>query len=169
MVVNKITYNYFNEKLASKYSGIDLEKKVAKCSRGAFKVLYFSFTSFFGIVYVLRDTHFGPPEMFGNGMTMTMFGDWPFVQMPYLLKFYYLLSFSYYVEDGIMHMIQTPNFDYWEMVLHHVVTSMLIFSSYMNGVWNIGILVLIQMDVEDIFIGAIRAIMDYSNIYVILL
>lgn len=84
--------------------------------------------------------------------------------MPDMLKFYYMLSFGYYLEDGLMLFFQTPNFDFWEMILHHVITCMLIFSSYMSGFWNIGIYILVQMDVEDIFIGLIRAVMDFSSV-----
>ncbi len=134
-----------------------------KCSKGVFKVFYFSFTFCFGLFGVLRQTNFAPSIMFGSGELMYTFGQWPYTIMPSGLKFYYMLSFSYYVEDGIIHIFSTPNYDYWEMVLHHTLTAMLIFSSYMNGFWNIGIFVLIQMDNADIWVGAIRAVMDYGN------
>ena len=163
-IINYSTYNFFKGKLGNKYSPEELEKKIKKCSRGLFKVLYFSFTFIFGLFYVLNTTHFSPPTMFGSGELKTCFGDWPFTPMPDTLKFYYLLSFSYYVEDGIVHLFLPPNYDYWEMVLHHVITAMLIFSSYMNGFWNIGIFVLVQMDFEDIPIGMIRVVMDYASI-----
>lgn len=132
-----------------------------KCSRGVFKVIYFTFTFVFGLFFVLRKTNFAASVMFGDGELLYTFGAWPYTPMPTGMKFYYLLSFSYYVEDGIVHLFMPPNFDYWEMVLHHTITAMLIFASYMNGFWVIGIFVLIQMDMADVWIGAIRAVMDY--------
>jgi len=87
--------------------------------------------------------------------------DWPFTEMPKHLKFYYIMSLSYYLEDLVFHLIQSPNSDYYEMILHHLVTAMLIFASYFNSLWNFGIFVLMQMDIADVFIGLIRVLMDF--------
>lgn len=162
--LNTYTSDFFKEKLEHKYSGDELDRKIKKCTKGAFKVIFFGFTFFFGLFKVLRMTNFGPTMMFGGGELLYTFGEWPFTTMPPALKFYYMLSFSYYVEDGIVHMFMPPNYDYWEMILHHVITAMLIFSSYMSGFWCIGIFVLIQMDFEDITVGIIRVVMDFASI-----
>ena len=162
-LINYSTYGFFMRKLEGKYSKEELEMKIQKCSKGVFKVLYFSFTFSFGLFWVLKNTSFAPSILFGEGELLYLMGNWPYTPMPDGLKFYYLLSFSYYVEDGLVHLFMPPNFDYWEMVLHHVITAMLIFDSYMNGFWNLGIFVLITMDFEDIPIGMIRVVMDYSH------
>jgi len=156
------SYSFFKSKL-TKYEGDELERKIKKCSRGVFKVYYFTFNFLFGYIFVLRDTKFCPPLMFGDGELMTVFSDWPFTEMPKYLKFYYMWSLSYYLEDLVFHLFQSPNSDYFEMILHHIITAMLIFSSYFNGFWNIGIFVLMQMDAADIFVGWIRIILDYAN------
>ena len=156
------TYSYFKEKL-TKYQGEELERKIRKCARGVFKIFNFTFIFIFGWIFVLRDTKFWPPIMLGEGELMTVFSDWPYTEMPKFLKFYYIWSLSYYLEDLVFHLFQSPNSDYFEMILHHIITAMLIFSSYFNGFWNIGIFVLMQMDVADIFIGWIRIILDYAN------
>ena len=74
-----------------------------------------------------------------------------------------MLWLSYYVEDGFMHMIQTPNRDFWEITLHHMITAMLIFASYMNGFWNFGVLVLVQMDIWNISVNIMRMGNDYFS------
>lgn len=160
--IDQFTYSYFKGKL-QKYEGEDLEKKIKKCSKGAFKAVYFSFTFLFGWLMVLRQTPFHPPMMLGSGNLMYVFSDWPFTMQPTYLKFYYILSISYYIEDLIIMLISDPNSDFWEMILHHQLSAMLIFASYMNGYWNIGIFVLMQMDIADVFVGIIRAVMDYSS------
>lgn len=119
----------------------------------------------FGWRVVLTDTKFSPPLMLGDGEIMYLMSDWPYMEMPRCLKFYYVMSLSYYIEDLIFHIIQSPNSDYFEMILHHLVTGMLIFSSYFNSLWNFGIFVLMQMDLADVFIGLIRTIMDFSSTY----
>lgn len=166
--IDQFTFPIFKSLLQEKYSGEDLEKKMIKCSKGVFKTLYFGFTFFFGWYMVLSETTFHSPWMFGNGELMKTFSDWPFTMMPPHLKFYYILSVSYYVEDMLVIMVLDPNSDFWEMILHHLISIMLIFSSYINGFWNVGIHVLIQMDISDAFVGLIRATMDYAPVPVII-
>jgi acyl-CoA-dependent ceramide synthase len=101
--------------------------------------------------------------MLGSGDNMLMFGDYPYTPMPAMLKPYYLLCLSYYVEDLTVHLFSQPSFDYWEMTLHHIITLILVSTSYMNSLWSIGVFVLVQMDVEDIFIGLIRIFMDFTS------
>jgi hypothetical protein len=122
-------------------------------------------TVYIGLFHVLRVTNFCPPLMLGDGDSMLMFGNWPYTVKPPMMKYYYMLSLSYYTEDLVNHLILPPNFDYWEMVLHHVITGMLIVGSYINGFWNIGVFVLVQMDVEDIFIGLVRIYPDFASIF----
>lgn len=128
-----------------------------------FKVIFFSLTVYIGYEHILKDLYFNPPLMFGTGDSLMMFGDYPYTPMPAMLKPYYLLSLSYYVEDLASHLVLPPSSDYWEMALHHVITLILVSTSYMNSLWNIGIFVLVQMDVADFFIGLIRIFMEYSS------
>lgn len=141
--------------------------KVTKCCRGLFKVLYFSMTFIGGWQYVLKDTNFTPPVMLGNGNEELVVGDYPFNEMPKHLKLYYIGSVSYYFQDLVVHLITTPNSDYFEMILHHLVAIELIVSSYLFGMWSIGIWVLMQMDLADIWIGLIRLCMDFANKYLV--
>lgn len=145
ILIRKSLDEYFKKRLSVKFTGEDLEKKIFKSCKGVFKVLYFSITSTVGYL-VLRETNFASWLMFCGGDSDLIAGNWPFIKMPSLMKFHYMLCLSYYVEDGVAHMIQTPNYDYWEMTLHHMIAAMLIFASYMNGFWNFGVLVLVQMD-----------------------
>lgn len=160
-----LTYSYFERKYEGRYEGEILDRKVRKCSRGLFKVIHFGYLFLLGWLKVLGETNFHSPLMFGEGNTFYVFSDWPYTPMPSCLKFYYMMSMSYYVEDLIMHVISPPNSDYWEMILHHLIAAMLIFASYMNGIWVLGIFVLMQMDCADIFVGMIRVIMDFSSVF----
>ena len=159
--VNSTWTNFLISKLGKKYSGEDLEQKVTKWCKGIFKVIFFSLTFYVGLFHVLNKTNFSPPLMFGDGTQLKTFGDWPFTPKPAMFRIYYMLSMAYYIEDWLVHLVQTPKFDYWEMILHHIVTIMLIYGSYMNGFWILGVYVLPQMDISDIFIGLIRSVMDF--------
>lgn len=111
---------------------------------------------------MLFDTNFSDPAMLGSGVSRYTFGNWPFTKMPNLMKFHYMLCLSYYIEDGVIHLTQAPDYDFWEMTLHHVIAGMLIFASYMNGFWVLGVKVLIQMDFEDIWVGLSRFMHDFA-------
>lgn len=161
MGIKYFTEAFFIRKLNKKYTGGDLVQKVDKCLKGVFKVIYFSIVFYIGLFQVLNKTNFGPTITFGDGDHRLALGNYPYTAMPVLLKFYYMLSMSYYVEDGIGHIFNTPKFDFWEMVLHHIIAFMLLLDSYMNGFWIFAVLILPQMDFEDIWIGLIRCTMDY--------
>ncbi len=161
--IDQFTNPYFRAKYGNKYDGEELDKKVLKCSKGLFKVLHFSFTFLLGMK-VVSETNFHSPLMFGSGNTSLVFADWPFTAMADFTKFYYMWSLCYYVEDMFVHCFMPPNSDFWEMILHHVVAILLIFASYMNGFWMIGIYVLMQMDISDVFVGLIRVVMDFAPI-----
>ena len=111
---------------------------------------------------VLKDTSFCPPLMLGDGELMNVFSDWPYTEIPKYIRFYYMMSISYYLEDLFIHIIRPPNSDYFEMIMHHIVAMMLIFTSYMNHFWNIGMFVLMQMDIADVFVGLIRVCIDFA-------
>lgn len=164
-LATKLSKNFFRKKLEGKYHGETLDMKISKCCRGAFKVTYFTFTSLFGFFFVMNEVTYSPPLMGGDGDEYLILSDFPFTKMPRFLKFYYMFSFSYYAEDLITHVFKAPNSDYFEMILHHLVTIELMLGSYLGSYWMYGILVLIQMDIADIFIGLIRVVMDFCKWY----
>jgi hypothetical protein len=160
---------YFTSKMSTKYSGEVLEMKVAKCCRGLFKVMYFGCTFIGAWKLVIPDTNYSPELMLGSGDERLIISDYPYTEIPKYLKFYYLCSLSYYVEDLLVHVLQSPSSDYFEMILHHLVTIELIVLSYLCGFWTFGIWILMQMDLADIFIGLIRVVMDFCKSYITVL
>ena len=114
--------------------------------------------------YVLSDTNYHTPLMFGSGDQMYLFSDWPFTEMPRHLKLYYMIGLSYHFEDSVAHFFHPIQNDFFEMLLHHYITILLIVGSYMSSFWNIGIIVMIQMDNGDAVGGAMKAFMDISDL-----
>mmetsp|Transcript_5128 Transcript_5128/g.5868 ORF Transcript_5128/g.5868 Transcript_5128/m.5868 type:complete len:122 (-) Transcript_5128:418-783(-) len=119
--------------------------KMYKSTRNLFKLFYFFFISAFGF-YVLSDTSFHSPLMFGSGDYFYFMSDWPFNEFPRYFKLYYMIGLSYHFEDSIAHFFHPIQNDFFEMLLHHYITIMLISCSYMLSFWNLGIVVMIQMD-----------------------
>jgi hypothetical protein len=167
-LIKKHTQPFFVKKLSIKYSGEVLKLKLEKCSKNCFKIFYFAFITALGF-YVYSDTEYHSPIMFGSGESKLMFSDWPFDKIPRLMKFYYMVGMSYHVEDSLHHLIHPAQSDFYEMLLHHYITVILIVGSFMSGCWNGGLNVMIQMDNGDIFVGLIRSVMDFAPVPVILI
>ena len=123
--------------------------------------------------------------MHGSGDMRYINSDWPFMVIPRyrengisVLKIYYMINTSYYLEDILRYMymitqdgwyyviIQTP--DTIEMLVHHVVTLLLVITSYMTQFWNSGLNVMIQMDNGDVWAGVIKGFMDITPIWFVL-
>lgn len=139
---------FFRRKHKLKHSGEVLEGKVYKSNRNFFKVFYFFFITCFGM-YVYSGTKYHSPTMFGKGNIMYTYSDWPYNQMPDYVKLYYMVGLSYHLEVTIMHFFLPAQNDFFEMLLHHYITILLIVGSYKTAWWNVGINVMIQMDNGD--------------------
>ena len=113
----------------------------------------------FGL-YVYADTNYQSPFMLGRGDHMLMGSDWPYNRVPRCLKVYYMMNFSYHLEDLLAHLIHPAQNDFFEMLLHHYITLMLVAGSYMTNVWNSGINAMIQMDNGDFFVGVVKTFID---------
>lgn len=147
-IVAKASRKYFHSRLKLKYQDEALELKVYKSTRNFFKVFYFAFITLFGF-YVYADTNYQSPVMFGSGDMMYLRSDWPYNPLPRFLKLYYMIGLSYHFEDTVHHLFHPAQNDFFEMLLHHYITLLLIVGSYMTGMWNSGIGVMIQMDNGD--------------------
>jgi len=145
-LVRKYTGPVFRSKLEKKYNGEALNLKVYKSTRNFFKIFYYSFITFLGF-YVLSDTEFHSFMMFGKGNFMYLKSDWPYNKVPNLYKMYYMIGMSYHLEDTVSHFFHPIQNDFFEMLLHHYITIMLVMGSHMISTWNFGIIVMIQMDI----------------------
>ena len=72
------------------------------------------------------------------------------------LKYYYLLQFSYWLQQALVMLIklEKPRKDYYELVAHHLVTLWLIGWSYLVNLTMIGTTVFVAMDIPDTFLAA---------------
>mmetsp|Transcript_35805 Transcript_35805/g.41409 ORF Transcript_35805/g.41409 Transcript_35805/m.41409 type:complete len:205 (-) Transcript_35805:1-615(-) len=107
--------------------------------------------------------------MYGSGDTMYSFSDWPYSPYPRLLKLYYMIGLSYHFEDTVHHLVHKAQNDFFEMLLHHYITILLVVGSYMTNEWNHGVSVMIQMDNGDCFGGMMKAFMDIMPTSLILI
>jgi len=105
-------------------------------------------------VYVMRQL---PTWWFNLEPVWTQYPHWRMVPD---LKCYYLLQFSYWLQQLLVLILrlEKPRKDYAELVFHHVVALWLIGWSYLTNFTLIGNLVFVTMDVSDLFLGLAKSL-----------
>ena len=155
LLTSKLLKGYFYGKFKGRFEGEALHLKVHKATKNLFKGGYYIWMVIFGF-YVFSDTEYQSSMMFGSGKMEYLYSNWPYNPTPRCLKFYYMAGISYHTSDMIHLLIKPAQSDFFEMLLHHYITIMLIVGSYMTNFWNHGIKVMIQMDTGEVLIGVLR-------------
>eukprot|EP00924_Labyrinthula_sp_SR-Ha-C_P002609 snap_masked-scaffold_13-processed-gene-1.37-mRNA-1 protein AED:0.00 eAED:0.00 QI:25/0/0.5/1/0/0.5/2/57/354 len=65
------------------------------------------------------------------------------------LTFFYIAYCSRYFQGFVSVLLEAKRKDFWEMVVHHVVTCIVVSVSYMYGIVKIGLSIMIVMDLAD--------------------
>jgi acyl-CoA-dependent ceramide synthase len=79
--------------------------------------------------------------------------DWPNREISGLRKWYILVQYAFWLQQILVINIEARRKDYWQMFTHHVVTTMLIFTSYGYHQTKVANLILCIMDTADILLG----------------
>ena len=74
---------------------------------------------------------------------------WPDREITGMMKWYYLVQFSFWLQQIVTVNIEERRKDHWQMFTHHIVTCTLMFWSYGYHWTKVGNLILCLMDVVD--------------------
>ncbi|EMR10853.1 hypothetical protein PNEG_00999 [Pneumocystis murina B123] len=78
--------------------------------------------------------------------------QYPQVDLKPHIKWYYLVQFSFWIQQIFVVNIEKRRKDYYEMFFHHIITCTLIFMSYIYHFTQVGNAVMCIMDLSDIFL-----------------
>lgn len=92
--------------------------------------------------------------------------DWPHDQMSHLFKFYYLMSIASWAQQIFTLNIEAKRKDHIQMFSHHIITIALVVGSYYYYFTRIGNVILVLMDVVDIFLSSAK-LLKYCGFQVI--
>ncbi|KAG8953748.1 hypothetical protein FRC04_001953 [Tulasnella sp. 424] len=128
--------------------GIKKEAKLDRFAEQGYAIVYFSTSGALGLWAMYHS-----PTWFFQGQHY--FQDYPYWKMTKFMKSYYLLQFSYWLQQFLILVLrlEKPRKDFTELVIHHIVTLWLIGWSYLINLTPIGNAVFITMDVSDIFLA----------------
>lgn len=82
--------------------------------------------------------------------------NWPDREMRGLFKWYYLVQFAFWVQQIVVVHIEKRRKDHWQMFTHHVITCILMFTSYGYHQSKVGNTILCLMDAVDILFAVSR-------------
>lgn len=80
-----------------------------------------------------------------------LWANWPSREIEGLRKWYILVQYAFWLQQIMVINIEKRRKDHWQMFAHHIVTTILIFTSYGYHQTKVANLILCIMDVVDIF------------------
>ena len=78
--------------------------------------------------------------------------DWPILENSGLFKWYYLAQLAFWLQQLFVLHIEDRRKDHYQMLAHHIITSMLLGGSYLYHMTRVGNDILCAMDIVDILL-----------------
>jgi len=137
---------------------------VAKLERfcSAIFQLGFSAVATFLLHSTLRQTSWLPPVLGGTGSTTNCWtNDYPYQEIPDALKKFYLIFIGYSSSEMVGHIIrERKRPDFYELLVHLLVTNCLLVFSYYGNYIRIGSLIMLAHSASDVFVYIAKALVD---------
>ncbi|TVY67442.1 Sphingosine N-acyltransferase-like protein FUM18 [Lachnellula suecica] len=92
--------------------------------------------------------------------------NWPNREMEGLAKWYILVQYAFWLQQIMVIHIEERRKDHWQMFTHHIVTTLLIFTSYGYHQTKVANVILCLMDVVDILLAIAKCLkyLGYTSI-----
>ncbi|EDO19518.1 hypothetical protein Kpol_1018p49 [Vanderwaltozyma polyspora DSM 70294] len=132
---------------------ITAKHKVNRMMEQVYSIIYYGISSPFGL-YIMYNSDLWLFK------TTEMYQTYPDLYNSYLMKIYYLGQAAFWAQQACILVLQLekPRKDHNELIFHHIVTLLLIWSSYVFHFTKIGLSVYITMDVSDFFLASSKTL-----------
>jgi acyl-CoA-dependent ceramide synthase len=97
-----------------------------------------------GLTLLIRE-----PGWFG---TARLWEGYPLIWLQGDFKLYYILQFAFWVSSVWVLLVEKRRKDFFQMLMHHFVTILLVCSSFFTGWTKLGHLILVELDCADILL-----------------
>lgn len=125
-----------------KYCGISKKKDVTRFSEQGWMLAYYIMFWPFGMYLYCKSPYYLNLR--------ELWTEWPQRELDGLMKGYILVQWAYWIQQVVVVNIETRRKDYWEMIVHHVITISLIAASYAYHQTRVAHLILVLMDVVEL-------------------
>ncbi|KAK7696028.1 hypothetical protein QCA50_000669 [Cerrena zonata] len=122
-----------------------LHRSVIRFAEQGWSFIYYTAQWSFGsyVHYNLPTTMLNPVEVWHG---------YPHIPLAGPLKFYYLTETAFYLHQFLILNAEARRKDHWQMMTHHVITVILMIGSYSYNYTRIGCLIMLLMDLSDVFL-----------------
>ncbi|KAL2888238.1 Sphingosine N-acyltransferase lag1 [Ceratocystis lukuohia] len=128
----------------ARMGGITRVKMQARFTEQAWLLVYYGFFWTFGMyIYYTSPYWMNMKELWTN---------WPDRELNGLSKLYILAQWGFWVQQVLVINIEERRKDHYQMLTHHFITIALVSSCYSYHQTRVGILILVLMDVVDLFL-----------------
>ncbi|KAI0089158.1 longevity assurance proteins LAG1/LAC1 [Irpex rosettiformis] len=122
-----------------------LKRSVIRFAEQGWPVVYYSLQWCFGL-YVHRNL---PTKVLDP---VDVWTNYPHIPLAGPIKLYYLTQNAFYMHQILVLNAEARRKDHWQMMTHHVITVVLMLGSYFYNFTRIGVLIMMLMDLCDIFL-----------------
>ncbi|KAI2637849.1 longevity assurance proteins LAG1/LAC1 [Hypomontagnella submonticulosa] len=124
--------------------GISKRKEITRFSEQAWMLLYYCVFWTIGMYLYVKSPYFLNMKELWTG--------WPKRELDGLMKGYMLAQWAFWVQQVLVIHIEERRKDHYQMLTHHFITITLISASYCYHHTRVGNLILVLMDVVDLFL-----------------
>ncbi|OTA99999.1 hypothetical protein M426DRAFT_324652 [Hypoxylon sp. CI-4A] len=142
----------------AKQWGISKRKEITRFSEQAWMLVYYSFFWSLGLYLYARSPYF---------MNMgELWTGWPNRELDGLMKAYLLAQWAFWIQQVLVIHIEERRKDHYQMLIHHFITITLISACYYYHHTRVGNLILVIMDVVDLFLPLAKCLkyLGYSRL-----
>ncbi|KAL1859514.1 hypothetical protein VTK73DRAFT_7589 [Phialemonium thermophilum] len=134
----------------AKRRGIEKKKDITRFCEQAWLFIYYVAFWTLGMYIYYRSSYFLDLK--------SLWANWPNRELSGTMKFYMLVQLSFWMQQVIVINIEERRKDHWQMFTHHLITINLIYASYRYHHTSVGNLILVLMDVVDIFLAGAKCL-----------
>ncbi|CAB3405926.1 unnamed protein product [Caenorhabditis bovis] len=127
--------------LSGGFARVTRPKKILECF---WRFSYYTFAFLYGI-YVMKD------QSWLYDVKQCWIG-YPFHPVPDLIWWYYMIETGFYYSLLIASVFDERRSDFYQLMIHHIITVFLLSSSWTINFVRVGTLILISHDVADVFL-----------------
>ena len=145
--------------IAMRQASLNSHHKLKRVMEQVFYVIYYGISGPFGLYIMYRsDLWFF--------RTDTLYRTYPDLNNQFLFKCFYLCQAAFWAQQACVLVLQLekPRKDFKELVFHHIVTLLLIWSSYVFHFAKMGLPVYVSMDISDCLL-ALSKTFNYMDSY----
>ena len=124
-----------------------------------FKLIFYTFSTVWAYT-ISKDCDWYPTQLLGKGDYRKAFDKFPYADHAPGIALYLQVTMGFHFGSLVKSCLDTKKADFVEMVVHHIATIFLYFSSYIANGLEVATLVALTHDIADITVCGIKVLSE---------